>query len=316
MPRRRLRPGADRRRRCRCVERTRVDDVGQRASACAGVCHAPARARRRRPGARGERGGTGARARDLQILGDQRGMKIRVHGDYHLGQTLRTERRIRRSRLEGDRGGPPPKRAASSAARWTCRDAPLARLRGASDAAASGPAVEAGERWSDARPRRSSTAIARRRRVRPFRCCRLSPAAFARVLAAFELDKGAVRSALRARHRPAWRPSRCAASAAARPRAARVVSAWILRATRLLGIVVLLGVSGCAGSQGDGAGDARVQVRAHPRQRRTAAALPARVRDAASRRARSKGEAMPWTSDDQHQFYVINLEGRSPVSTS
>ena len=27
---------------------------------------------------------------------------------------------------------------------------------------------------------------------------------------------------------------------------------------------------------------------------------------------RVKGEAMPWTSDDQHQFYVINLEGRSP----
>ncbi len=27
---------------------------------------------------------------------------------------------------------------------------------------------------------------------------------------------------------------------------------------------------------------------------------------------RVKGEALPWTSDDQHQFYVINLEGRSP----
>jgi len=27
---------------------------------------------------------------------------------------------------------------------------------------------------------------------------------------------------------------------------------------------------------------------------------------------RVKGEALPWTSDDQHQLYVINLEGRSP----
>src|SRR4030095_11636418 len=27
---------------------------------------------------------------------------------------------------------------------------------------------------------------------------------------------------------------------------------------------------------------------------------------------RVRGEALPWTSDDQHQFYVINLEGRSP----
>src|SRR5207245_6976731 len=27
---------------------------------------------------------------------------------------------------------------------------------------------------------------------------------------------------------------------------------------------------------------------------------------------RVKGESLPWTSDEQHQFYVINLEGRSP----
>ncbi|MBI4629871.1 MAG: extracellular solute-binding protein [Candidatus Rokubacteria bacterium] len=27
---------------------------------------------------------------------------------------------------------------------------------------------------------------------------------------------------------------------------------------------------------------------------------------------RIKGESLPWTSDEQHQFYVINLEGRSP----
>jgi multiple sugar transport system substrate-binding protein len=34
--------------------------------------------------------------------------------------------------------------------------------------------------------------------------------------------------------------------------------------------------------------------------------------EAAHPGVRVKGEALPWTSDDQHQFYVINLEGRSP----
>jgi len=42
--------------------------------------------------------------------------------------------------------------------------------------------------------------------------------------------------------------------------------------------------------------------------------LPALLREFEAQHpgVRVKGEAMPWTSDDQHQFYVINLEGRSP----
>jgi len=37
-----------------------------------------------------------------------------------------------------------------------------------------------------------------------------------------------------------------------------------------------------------------------------------RAFEAAHPDVRVKGEALPWASDDQHQFYVINLEGRSP----
>ena len=42
--------------------------------------------------------------------------------------------------------------------------------------------------------------------------------------------------------------------------------------------------------------------------------LPGLLREfeAAHPRVRVKGESLPWTSDEQHQFYVINLEGRSP----
>jgi len=37
-----------------------------------------------------------------------------------------------------------------------------------------------------------------------------------------------------------------------------------------------------------------------------------RAFEAAHPGVRVKGEALPWASDDQHQFYVINLEGHSP----
>ena len=42
--------------------------------------------------------------------------------------------------------------------------------------------------------------------------------------------------------------------------------------------------------------------------------IPGLIRDfeAAHPGVRVRSEALPWTSDDQHQLYVINLEGRSP----
>ena len=71
-----------------------------------------------------------------------------------------------------------------------------------------------------------------------------------------------------------------------------------------------LGVRRSAGR--GGARHARLQARPDPRAR------PIRCPGccASSRRqhpgVRVQGEALPWSSDEQHQFYVINLEGGSP----
>ncbi len=81
---------------------------------------------------------------------------------------------------------------------------------------------------------------------------------------------------------------------------------------RSLLVVWLLALGGCAGGQPQSElvtlvfKYARILGRADP--------LPALLRsfEAAHPGTRVKGEALPWTSDDQHQFYVINLEGRSP----
>ena len=42
--------------------------------------------------------------------------------------------------------------------------------------------------------------------------------------------------------------------------------------------------------------------------------IPALLREfeAAHPGVRVRSEALPWTSDEQHQFYVVNLEGRRP----
>lgn len=76
----------------------------------------------------------------------------------------------------------------------------------------------------------------------------------------------------------------------------------------LLGFLTL---GGCAAGQESGPVTlvfkyARILGNADP--------LPGLLRqfEAAHPGVRVQGEALPWTSDDQHQFYVINLEGRSP----
>jgi trehalose/maltose transport system substrate-binding protein len=81
---------------------------------------------------------------------------------------------------------------------------------------------------------------------------------------------------------------------------------------RAVAILVLLAVAGCAGSQGE-RGPVTLVFK-YARILGNADPLPALLREfeATHPGVRVKGEAMPWTSDDQHQFYVINLEGRSP----
>jgi multiple sugar transport system substrate-binding protein len=75
--------------------------------------------------------------------------------------------------------------------------------------------------------------------------------------------------------------------------------------------LVLLTLVGCTSGQPE---RGPVLVFKYARILGSADPLPALLRsfEAAHPGVRVKGEALPWTSDDQHQFYVINLEGRSP----
>src|SRR5882724_4088041 len=85
------------------------------------------------------------------------------------------------------------------------------------------------------------------------------------------------------------------------------------RAPRALGalLVWLLALGGCAGRP---EGEPVTLVFKYARILGRADPLPGLLRafEAAHPGVRVKGEALPWTSDDQHQLYVINLEGRSP----
>ena len=90
------------------------------------------------------------------------------------------------------------------------------------------------------------------------------------------------------------------------------MSAWRRGATGFVGVLVLLAAAGCAGSPGE-RGPVTLVFK-YARILGNADPLPALLREFEAQHpgVRVKGEAMPWTSDDQHQFYVINLEGRSP----
>jgi multiple sugar transport system substrate-binding protein len=89
------------------------------------------------------------------------------------------------------------------------------------------------------------------------------------------------------------------------------VSAAFRRARPVLALALVLALGGCGARQERGPVTlvfkyARILGNADP--------LPELLRafEAAHPGVRVKGEALPWTSDDQHQFYIINLEGRSP----
>jgi len=77
-------------------------------------------------------------------------------------------------------------------------------------------------------------------------------------------------------------------------------------------VATLLVLGGCARGHEEGA--PVTLVFKYSRILGNADPLPGLLREfeAARPGVRVKGEALPWTSDDQHQFYVINLEGRSP----
>jgi maltose alpha-D-glucosyltransferase / alpha-amylase len=145
-----------------------------------------------------------ARARDLTPLGDERCMKIRIHGDYHLGQTLRTDGGFVVLDFEGE-----PARPMAERRRKQCVLVDVAGMLRSFDYAAHAALADAtpapaGERWL----RRADAAflegylegIAHA----PARLLPASPSAFAGALSVFELDKALYEVRYELDNRPAW----------------------------------------------------------------------------------------------------------------
>ncbi|MGH7388158.1 MAG: extracellular solute-binding protein, partial [Candidatus Rokuibacteriota bacterium] len=85
------------------------------------------------------------------------------------------------------------------------------------------------------------------------------------------------------------------------------------RAARAGLLLALLVLSPACGPSPPGSGPVTVVFK-HARILGETDPLPGLLREfeAAHPHVRVRSEALPWGSDDQHQFYVINLEGRSP----
>ena len=159
-----------------------------------------------RPGA--SLGDVGRRA--LAILDELRradpGPAIRTHGDYHLGQVMRTDAGWYVLDFEGEparpaRGAP----AADVAAAGRGRHAAVVPLRVGGGPAPSATATSSRSRRRRGRPataRRSSTATCRRRPRAG--SCPPTEASVDAVLAAFELEKAVYELAYERAHRPDW----------------------------------------------------------------------------------------------------------------
>jgi maltose alpha-D-glucosyltransferase / alpha-amylase len=144
-----------------------------------------------------------ARAGDLQALGAERCMKIRVHGDYHLGQILHTATGFVLLDFEGEPDRPLAERRRKQSGLVDVAGM-LRSLDYAAHAALSAASAPAGERWV----RRASAAfldgyVAGLGRV-PSSLVPASPSALARALAVFELDKALYEVRYELDHRPAW----------------------------------------------------------------------------------------------------------------
>jgi trehalose/maltose transport system substrate-binding protein len=89
------------------------------------------------------------------------------------------------------------------------------------------------------------------------------------------------------------------------------VSAALRCARSALTVALVLALGGCGAGR---EGELVTLVFKYARILGNADPLPELLRtfEAAHPGVRVKGEALPWASDDQHQFYTINLEGQSP----
>ena len=128
---------------------------------------------------------------------------IRTHGDYHLGQTLRTAARLGDHRLRG-RAGAPAARAPGQK-RSPLRDVAgmLRSFAYARRARSSSSAASALRRTSSSAPGSASSQhyFARGRRRR---CCRAGEAAMANLLSVFELEKAIYELRYELDNRPDW----------------------------------------------------------------------------------------------------------------
>jgi maltose alpha-D-glucosyltransferase / alpha-amylase len=144
-----------------------------------------------------------ARAADLQALGAERCVKIRVHGDYHLGQTLRTETGFVLLDFEGEPDRPLAERRRKQSGLVDVAGM-LRSLDYAAHAALSPASAPAGERWVQ----RASAAFVEGYLAEvgrfPARLAPASRSALARALAVFELDKALYEVRYELDHRPAW----------------------------------------------------------------------------------------------------------------
>ena len=145
------------------------------------------------------------RARDLHLLAAEQCAKIRIHGDYHLGQTLRTDGGFVILDFEGE-----PARPVAERRQKQCVLVDVAGMLRSLDYAvhtalsAAGAPSPGGERWV----RRANAAFVEGYldeigRV-PVRLLPASPAAFSRALAVFELDRALYEVRYELDNRPTW----------------------------------------------------------------------------------------------------------------
>ncbi len=145
------------------------------------------------------------RARELSALGAEQCAKIRVHGDYHLGQTLRTDAGFVILDFEGE-----PARPVAERRRKQCVLVDVAGMLRSLDYAVhtalspTGTPSRAGERWIE---RASASFLEGYRdeiaRV-PARLLPASPPALSRALSVFELDRALYEVRYELDNRPAW----------------------------------------------------------------------------------------------------------------
>ena len=145
------------------------------------------------------------RVHELQALGAERCAKIRIHGDYHLGQTLRTDAGFVILDFEGE-----PARPVAERRRKQCVLVDVAGMLRSLDYAVhtalspTGTPSPAGERWA----RLASASFLEGYldeivRV-PTRLVPASPSAFSQALSVFELDRALYEVRYELDNRPTW----------------------------------------------------------------------------------------------------------------